>query len=238
MATTQFLDTQGLNTLWNRIKQFFVAKETGKGLSTNDYTTAEKNKLAGIAAGATANTGTVTGVQVNKNAVTSPDANGTVKLAGIPTRVEMNGGEKAIDENGVLDLGTVLTAHQSLANYAPKASPTFSGTPIAPTASAGTNTQQIATTAFVKTAVDNALGSITGIQFQVLNSTNNLPVTGEVGVIYLVKTSTTSGSDLYDEYIWVADTSKYELIGSTRVDLSNYAKYTDVIPDSTIEALA
>lgn len=33
-----------------------VDKVTGKGLSTNDYTTAEKNKLAGIAAGATANT--------------------------------------------------------------------------------------------------------------------------------------------------------------------------------------
>src|SRR5690606_3323 len=29
-----------------------VDKEVGKGLSTNDYTTAEKNKLAGIAAGA------------------------------------------------------------------------------------------------------------------------------------------------------------------------------------------
>ena len=29
-----------------------VSKEDGKGLSTNDYTTAEKNKLAGIAAGA------------------------------------------------------------------------------------------------------------------------------------------------------------------------------------------
>ena len=29
-----------------------VAKETGKRLSTNDYTTTEKNKLAGIANGA------------------------------------------------------------------------------------------------------------------------------------------------------------------------------------------
>lgn len=35
-------------------------------------------------------------------------------------------------------------------------SPTFSGTPKAPTAAAGTNTTQIATTAFVKTAIDNA----------------------------------------------------------------------------------
>ena len=39
-----------------------VDKVTGKGLSTEDYTTAEKSKLAGIAAGATANTGTVTSV--------------------------------------------------------------------------------------------------------------------------------------------------------------------------------
>jgi len=33
----------------------YVLKETGKGLSTNDYTTAEKNKLAGIEAGAQVN---------------------------------------------------------------------------------------------------------------------------------------------------------------------------------------
>ena len=39
--------------------------------------------------------------------------------------------------------------------YAPKASPTFTGTPKAPTASKGTNTTQLATTAFVKTAIDD-----------------------------------------------------------------------------------
>jgi hypothetical protein len=38
-------------------------------------------------------------------------------------------------------------------------SPTLTGTPLAPTALAGTNTQQIATTEFVKTAVDNLLNS-------------------------------------------------------------------------------
>lgn len=48
----------GKNTLlylWQKIKATFVSKETGKGLSTNDYTTAEKEKLAGIAAGAQVN---------------------------------------------------------------------------------------------------------------------------------------------------------------------------------------
>ena len=39
---------------------------------------------------------------------------------------------------------------------APKASPTFTGIPAAPTAAAGTNTTQIATTEFVKSAVDAA----------------------------------------------------------------------------------
>ena len=41
--------------------------------------------------------------------------------------------------------------------YAPIASPNFTGTPTATTASAGTNTTQIATTAFVTTAVSNAV---------------------------------------------------------------------------------
>lgn len=43
-----------------------VDKISGKGLSTNDYTTAEKNKLAGIAEGAQVNT--VTGVKGNTEA--------------------------------------------------------------------------------------------------------------------------------------------------------------------------
>lgn len=46
------LDDNGVLYLWSKIKAFFVAKEDGKGLSTNDYTTAEKNKLAGITSGA------------------------------------------------------------------------------------------------------------------------------------------------------------------------------------------
>ena len=41
-----------------------------------------------------------------------------------------------------------------LSNYATKASPTFTGTPKAPTAAATTNNTQIATTAFVKTVIN------------------------------------------------------------------------------------
>lgn len=46
--------------------------------------------------------------------------------------------------------GTVtIPAGASISGFAPLASPTFTGTPAAPTASAGTNTTQLATTAFV-----------------------------------------------------------------------------------------
>ncbi len=64
----KYLDSTGLTHLWAKIKSYvasyitsldlgntYVAKEEGKGLSTNDYTTTEKNKLAGIAAGAEVN---------------------------------------------------------------------------------------------------------------------------------------------------------------------------------------
>ena len=50
-----YLDNDGLLYLWTKLKALFagkVDKVDGKGLSTNDYTTTEKNKLAGIAEGA------------------------------------------------------------------------------------------------------------------------------------------------------------------------------------------
>ena len=50
--------------------------------------------------------------------------------------------------------GTVtIPSGASISGFAPLASPTFTGTPAAPTATAGTNTTQVATTAFVTTAV-------------------------------------------------------------------------------------
>jgi len=54
-----------------------------------------------------------------------------------------------------------LTGSETLTNKT-LTSPTLTGTPIAPTAAAATNTTQIATTAFVKTAVDNLVASAPG----------------------------------------------------------------------------
>lgn len=65
--------------------------------------------------------------------------------------------------------------------------------------------------------VREELAGITEIEYAFVNS---LPATGEKGTIYFVPASTQSGNDYYDEYMWI--NTKFEFLGSTRVDFSNY----------------
>lgn len=69
-------------------------------------------------------------------------------------------GKTAAEVRTILD---VLTSVQIAATYAPLASPALTGVPTAPTAGAGTNTTQIATTAFVTTAAGAYLPLTGGI---------------------------------------------------------------------------
>lgn len=86
----------------------------------------------------------------------------------------------------------------------------------------------------VQALIDAALADITGIDFQVVQQ---LPQSGEKGVIYLVPNSG-SGSNTYDEYIWVeptGGTAHFEKIGSTDVDLSGYWAKTELTAITTAE---
>ena len=118
---------------------------------------------------------------------------------------------------------------------APLASPALTGSPTAPTAAAGTNTTQLATTAFVQQAISAAIAG----RFKYVAS---LPQTGEVGFIYLVPHTHTAGStnakpDLKDEYVWDSANSKWELIGNTDIDLSNYWNKDDLVAMTNQEIL-
>lgn len=67
----EYLDKSGLTLLISKIKSALGGKVdvvSGKGLSTNDYTTAEKTKLSGIASGAQANV--IESVKVNGTKLT------------------------------------------------------------------------------------------------------------------------------------------------------------------------
>lgn len=102
-------------------------------------------------------------------------------------------------------------------SYAPKASPALTGTPTAPTATSGTNSTQIATTAFVQGAVSSAIGNVNSFEVSVVQS---LPTTNiDPHTIYFIFNSGSTGN-IYDEYMYI--NSNWEKIGTTDVDLSGY----------------
>ena len=68
-----------------------------------------------------------------------------------------------------------------------------------------------------------------------LSIVDSLPETGEKMTLYLVPKEGTN-NDVYDEYIWIENTSSFELVGSTAVDLSDYYTKTEtneLIPTKT-----
>lgn len=56
IQTENMVSKSNLQAVWNKISDLFVRKETGKGLSANDFTDTLKTKLDGIEAGANAYT--------------------------------------------------------------------------------------------------------------------------------------------------------------------------------------
>ena len=98
---SKYLDKDGLIYLWDKIKYYVSEKlvtkvdaVSGKGLSTNDYTTTEKSKLAGIEAGA------------NKYTLPAAASNtlGGVKVAGGASDAEAMGYKAVVtnDKDGCL----------------------------------------------------------------------------------------------------------------------------------------
>lgn len=77
----------------------------------------------------------------------------------------------------------------------------------------------------------SATGASGSVGFDVI-VVQELLESGEKGIIYLVPKDS-AAPDVYDEYVWVTTTSTFELIGSTKVDLTNYVKNTDYATNTT-----
>lgn len=183
-----------------------VDKVDGKGLSTNDYTTADKNKLAGLGTASTKDTGTSSGN------IPILDSNGKLASSTIPsvaiTDTFIVASQAAMLALSTADIGDIAirtdesktyilqaAPASTLANWKLLATPTdtvtsvagrtgavtlsktdvglgnvtneskttmftnaaLTGTPTAPTAAKGTNTTQIASTAYVTTTLKDYL---------------------------------------------------------------------------------
>jgi hypothetical protein len=80
--------------------------------------------------------------------------------------------------------GTELHSHLAAeeARLAPLASPTFTGTPLMPTAATGTNTTQGATTAFVQAQIASSVGTVTAFAKTLLDDSDAASVLSTLGI--------------------------------------------------------
>lgn len=89
----------------------------------------------------------------------------------------------------------------------------------------------VVTLAQLSQSINNAVGKITSFEYKIVDS---LPATteGKKGVIYLIAHSGSTNQNSYDEYIFLpaegSTAARYEKIGTTDIDLTPYAKKTDI----------
>ena len=217
----------------------------------NNYTSAEKTKLSGVDTGAQVNV--IETVKVNNTALTptSKAVNVTVPTktsdltndSGFITTTDIPEGAAASTTTPAMD-GTAATGselafargdhvHPTDTSRAPLASPNFTGTPTAPTASSGTNTTQVATTAFVQAATSGKADSSDVYTKAEVDAkvSGLLHWKGTKATVSALPSSGNATGDVWHvtadngEYAW--NGSAWEELGST-IDLSGYVETSDL----------
>ena len=162
--STQIATTAFVTTAVNAVSSGSVASAnkwttprnlslTGDGSATFSAVDGTANVSANlILANVNVNTGTFNNVTVNAKGLVTGASNVSYQ----PLDGDLTSIAGITDTAGLLRKTAVNTWSLDTTQYAPLASPALTGTPTAPTASAGTNTTQLATTAFVTGAVNTA----------------------------------------------------------------------------------
>jgi len=148
-----------------------IATAKSEAISTASSDATTKANAAKTAAEATASADATTKANAAKTAAeATASADATTKAANAKSEAisvsaadataKANAAEAAAIAAAATDatskVATETTARNTALDLkAPKDSPTFTGTPLAPTASVGTDTTQVATTAFVKAAIED-----------------------------------------------------------------------------------
>ena len=246
-----------LNYFYQLIRDIFVLQETGKGLSTNDYTTDEKTAVAKIADIETdlANkvdgevydeSGYVTGVSFKKGSYAiSMGTNAGDPRISIKNDTTVNfdlAQTKELTKWSVYDTGLALFGPEySSALPVLTFAKTNNGVSIEATHDTGIIkgvpstelTSKEYVDSYVQEMIAAELGDISGVDFVVVAANEELPETGVKGKFYLKDTGAT-GSNKYDEYVWVNHGTAeepnygYEKLGTMAVDLTGYIKESDI----------
>jgi hypothetical protein len=127
----------------------------------------DKTKISGTAITA-GDTGTVTSTMIADGTIVNADINASAAIDW--TKIAPSS-TVSVTELGYLDgvtsaiqtqIDSKLATSTAASTYAPLASPALTGVPTAPTASANTNTTQVATTAYVQTEIADLIASAPG----------------------------------------------------------------------------
>ena len=196
----KLIDSTILNYFKQQLDKLFVKQVSGKGLSTNDYTSTEKNKLSGIASGAQANV--IESVKVNGTAlsVTSKAVNVTV-----PTKTSQLQNDSTYVKK--TELPTKLSALQNDLGYV-----------------TNNNVQASINMALSGYAMKSDISSMYKYKGSV-DSYDELPTSGQtVGDSYNVKgTDSSHGIKKGDNVVWTG--TEWDVLSGT-VDLSGYMDKT------------
>ena len=201
-AANKIVRGDDLTTVAGEIDKHFQRKVNGKGLSTNDYTTNEKTKLAGIESGAQKN------VKPDWNAASGSAAEILNKPAAVQpaTVAPLMDGTAAVGSSA--KYAKEDHVHPSDTSKADKAT-TLAGYGI--------------TNAYTKAEVDAAISNALKGGYVVANP---LPTASAdtLGKIYLVPMTDTEDSNVKEEYVtWLdGSTYKWEKLGTTKFDNSDY----------------
>lgn len=248
MASKKYLDDNGLLYFWQKIEGKFVEKETGKGLSTNDYTTAEKTKLSGIETGAEENV--IENISINgvTGTISNKVASVTIQAGAIDS-ISVNGTPQTIDANKNVDL-TVPTKVSDLTNdsgFITGINSSDVTTALGYTPYNSTNPSGYQTASQVESAIDakigstyKAKGSVTFANLPALTSANE-------GNVYNVSDAFTTTADFVEgagkDYpagtnVVIINTTgstyKYDVL-SGFVDLSDYVLESDLVAITNAE---
>jgi hypothetical protein len=156
-------------------------KDTGGVVQT----LATKNAAAGTFSSVTITGGTITGVSISSlSADLAVTDGGTGASTASGARTNLSAAQSGANSDitsltglttalSVAQGGTGVTTSTGTGSVVLSASPTFTGTPAAPTASGGTNTTQVATTAFVQSALSTAAAALYPVGSIYINATNS-----------------------------------------------------------------
>lgn len=202
-----------------------VDKVEGKGLSTNDYTTAEKEKPSGV--------------EDNANNYTLPDATSSVKGGvSVGTNIDVSGGKISVkngtaSQKGVVQLSSAVNSDSTALAATPSAVKQAYDLANGKQSPATTLAGYGITDAYTKEQVDGLVSS--ALHYKGSKDTyDDLPTEGNtVGDVWnIVTADATHGVNAGDNVAWNGES--WDVLAGT-VDLSAYLLGTDLVPITNAE---